>query len=404
MRSINSLYEQTFLPWYKSENKQPISSDRFRRLFCEEFCIEFKIPKSDTCAECDYLIVHIDSIKGKNNNKDQLQDLESRKSLHRRKATAAQEKLLKLSRLAKSDHKKYHVICHDLQQALRTPKLTVGPEENCGPSTAVFTIVALRVAICFSGVKMLSNVELVKLQSCLLKYLPNNNVESEELHIMSDNCKGQNKNWSLIALYVSLVQSGRFRFIYLHFLVVGHTRLPCDKDFCRIELHARKHCPIMYTVDAWADCIFNAGKRKMFCITRMQQSDFKNMNILLSVISKKTMTQAKDPIRFSEASVFKVSSTIHFVLEISYSYQHETAVHIAVNTKKRGRPGLGFTAFNLPEMYSGPIPIDSKKHADLLALLRWIPTEYYLFYQELVSSRNTLPNFEAEMVDEQKYE
>ena len=154
--------------------------------------------------------------------------------------------------------------------------------------------------------------------SCLLKYLQNNNVESEELHIMSDNCKGQNKNWSLIALYVSLVQSGRFRFIYLHFLVVGHTRLPCDKDFCRIELHARKHCPIMYTVDAWADCIFNAGKRKMFCITRMQQSDFKNMNILLSVISKKTMTQAKDPIRFSEASVFKVSSTIPFVLEISY--------------------------------------------------------------------------------------
>lgn len=116
------------------------------------------------------------------------------------------------------------------------------------------------------------------------------------------------------------------------------------------------------------------------------------------------MTQAKDPIRFSEASVFKVSSTTPFVLEISYSYQHETAVYIAVNTKKRGCPGLGFTFFNLQEMYSGPIPIDSKKHADLLALLRWIPPEYYLFYQELVSSGNTLPNFEAEMVDEQQDE
>ena len=142
----------------------------------------------------------------------------------------------------------------------------------------------------------------------------------------------------------------------------------------------------------------------MFCITRMQQSDFKNVNILLSVISKKTMTQAKDLIRFSEASVFKVSSTTPFVLEISYSYQHETAVYIAVNTKKRGRPGLGFTSFNLPEMYSGPIPIDNKKHTDLLALLRWIPPEYCLFYQEQVSSGNTLPNFEAEMVDEQQDE
>ena len=127
MRSINSLYEQKFLPWSKSENKRPISFDRFRRLFCEEFCIEFKIPKSDTCAECGYLNAKIDSMKGKNDNKDQLQYLESRKSLHQRKATAAQEKLHKLSRLAKSDPKKYHVICLDLQQALPRPKLTVGP-------------------------------------------------------------------------------------------------------------------------------------------------------------------------------------------------------------------------------------------------------------------------------------
>ena len=101
MRSINSLYEQKFLPWCKSENKRPISFDRFRRLFCEEFCIEFKIPKSDTCAECGYLNAQIDSMKGKNDNKDQLQYLESRKSLHQSKATAAQENLHKLSRLAK---------------------------------------------------------------------------------------------------------------------------------------------------------------------------------------------------------------------------------------------------------------------------------------------------------------
>ena len=243
--TINSLYKQKCrpIPWCKSQNKQSVSSDRFRRLFCEEFCIGFKIPKSDTCAECDYLNVQIENIKG-GDDEVQLRDLETRQSLHQRKATAAQDKLHLLSTLAQSCPEKYHVISIDLQQALPTPKLTVGPAFyrrklwtfNCGTDSGFMFLWSENIA----------KRGACEIASCLLKYLQDNNIEAEELHIMSDNCKGQNKNWFLIALYASLIQSGRFKFIYHHFLVVGHTRLPCDRDFSRIELHALKHYPVVY--------------------------------------------------------------------------------------------------------------------------------------------------------------
>ena len=161
----------------------------------------------------------------------------------------------KLSKLAVDEPKKYHVIALDLQQALPTPKLTVSQAfykrklctynlgiHDCGEEKGYMFIWAEDQA------KRVSD----EIGSCLIKYLKNRNVRCEQLHIISDNCKGQNKNWTLISIYNALLVHGFCVEIYHHFPVVGHTRLPCDRDFERIENFSKHHRPIIYTPGEWA--------------------------------------------------------------------------------------------------------------------------------------------------------
>ncbi|KAF5281335.1 hypothetical protein FQA39_LY17825 [Lamprigera yunnana] len=80
----------------------------------------------DTCAEYDYLNVTTESSKVACDETD-MQDLETKKALHQKKATSAQEKLKNLSKLAESLSEKYHVMSADLQQALHMLKLVLKP-------------------------------------------------------------------------------------------------------------------------------------------------------------------------------------------------------------------------------------------------------------------------------------
>ena len=59
--------------------------------------------------------------------------------------------------------------------------------------------------------------------SALIKHLEVAQVTSEKLHAITDNCRGQNKNWNLVALYPTFIQNGTFQKIEHHFPTVGHT-------------------------------------------------------------------------------------------------------------------------------------------------------------------------------------
>lgn len=102
-----------------------VSSEKFRRIFTEEFNTSFKGPKSDTCAKCDEFAVNIKAAKDSEDN-EALKIHEDNKDLHLMKAEAAHGSLNKAIEEAK-ENSKTHVQYH-LQ---RLPQVHASIRRNC---------------------------------------------------------------------------------------------------------------------------------------------------------------------------------------------------------------------------------------------------------------------------------
>lgn len=73
--------------------------------------------------------------------------------------------------------------------------------------------------------------------SCLLEHFSHYNIKGTKLIAISDNCEGQNKNWSLVSVWLQ----GTFKKILYKFPQVRHTML---SDFACVEKYVRAQLPI----------------------------------------------------------------------------------------------------------------------------------------------------------------
>lgn len=369
-----------------------ISSDRFRRLFCQEFNIGFKLPKSDTCATCDEL-----NLKLKDVTDDTREELSQLRELHLRKAQAGQQMIRELTEKAKKEPKKYHVIAVDLQQALPTPKLTVGPAFYKRKLLSY----NLGVHSCSDnqGYMMVWDETTAKrgaeeICSCILKYLSVSQIRAEELHIITDNCRGQNKNWTFISMAAALVKGGFFKKIHQHFPLVGHTYLPCDRDFGRIGEFVRYHCPQVYSPQHWVETIRSANRNKPFAARLLSQEDFKSFQ---TIMVRKHSQVGGRKLEFASATSFVVDKD-GSELAVHKVYSDNDPLVERVPLGRAGKPSVG-NVFQLPTKYTARVPIPQPKVNDVLSLFRWIPEEYRVFYNSIVSSGST-PRTGVTLLDE----
>lgn len=121
--SILSLYTDKYLPYCAENNLIPSTQDKYRRIFCGEYNLGFKLPKSDTCPTCDQYV--IDKLKDKN-NAEKLNQLAVENTVHLKKADAMQLSLANATEECKNSDQ-FDVITFDLQQTLPTTDLTSGP-------------------------------------------------------------------------------------------------------------------------------------------------------------------------------------------------------------------------------------------------------------------------------------
>jgi hypothetical protein len=130
--------------------------------------------------------------------------------------------------------------------------------------------------------------------SCLLKYLGLEKPNAENLNIVSDNYRGQGKNCVLAALVTHNV----FKSVEHWFPQVGHTRLPCDRDFGCIEKYVRNQKPVVYTTEEWVSLLRETCKTNPFVVTKMKQEDFKDVQSLQVNITKKHKCSDGTPCTF----------------------------------------------------------------------------------------------------------
>lgn len=103
---------------------------------------------------------------------------------------------------------------------------------------------------------------------------------------MVDNCRGQNKNRTMIFLMIWLVSKGIFKEVQHKLLIKGHTFLACVRDFAQIEKLKRRSR--VHTPDDLCSVISKAKFHHPLTPIKMQPTNFLDVITAVdSVISTK---------------------------------------------------------------------------------------------------------------------
>lgn len=379
--NISILYKDFYVTWCKEQAILPVKEDRYRRIFCTEYNIGFKLPKVDTCATCDELNNLIEANK---ENEQANRNLKSKLELHQRRAKAMQDDLKHETAVAKENPNKI-VISFDLQQTLPTPHLTVGQAfylRKAWTYNLGIHDCATGQASMFMWTEDVAKRGSEEIASCLLKYLTSRSTTGEEeVIIYTDNCGGQNKNWVLMMLWLQLVRENRYNAIEHRFLVSGHTYLPSDRDFAVIEKH-KKFLKQIYCPEQWYEAVSKSRRINPFTVIVMRQEDFVTFESI--PFAKKKITEEKEPVKFNQIRCFRFESKFPNIMFIKHILNEASFQH--VNIGKRGNKISGYMNIlgSLPKKYLQPIELNSKKIKDLKKLLKYIPPVYQDYYRKVI--------------------
>ena len=380
------------------KNWPKVKPELYRRIFCEEFNIGFKLPQIDTCKVCDQLQIQINAASD-----SQKPELESRLAEHKKKAESAFTLLHQFSKHSSENPNDVHVICFDLQQALPTPKLSTGPAfykrklwtynlcvHNSGSNKA--TMFVWPETIAGRGAN--------EIASCLLHYFNNTTIEAKILVVFSDNCSGQNKNFTILSLWQYLVAIGKFEEILHIFPVSGHTMMPCDRDFGDIERVMRKR-KCIYSPTEYIQLIAEARTKNPFKVVEMTSSDFVTVSAISKLLTKRTETVDKDKVDYRLVSQFRILSERPQWLEVRFSHD-ETESWKAVNLQKRGRP-TRLKDITLQPILNGAKSVPKPKVDDVRSLLPYIPPIHHSFYNSIVTDKVS-KGIDVEILDDYESE
>ena len=104
----------------------------------------------------------------------------------------------------------------------------------------------------------------------------------KELNIIFDNCKGQNKNNTVLRLVPFLVEMGFFKAVNFVFLVVGHTKNAADRLFNSLKKIYRHDN--LYTMQQLIKAL-NTSKR--VTVTESKEEDFLDYDTFFNLFYKK---------------------------------------------------------------------------------------------------------------------
>lgn len=231
--------------------QQPVASlSKYKRIVLDEYNIGFGHPKTDVCSRCTFLENQIASNVNKAENEVALQ-------VHKRRG----KKFYELLKAARND-KKTLAVSFDMEQNQPLPKtnvtetfyarqmwvynLTFVIHEPSGQSNNNVFLYTWDESQSTKG----SNEVVSALSDFLYRIrMRIKKKKFTKLALFSDSCGGQNKNKMMISFLLQYVNDkvrNHFRQITYYFPVRGHSYMPPDRVFGRIEKKLRRK-PIMKT-------------------------------------------------------------------------------------------------------------------------------------------------------------
>ncbi|XXQ37091.1 Uncharacterized protein PBTT_08698 [Plasmodiophora brassicae] len=202
------------------------------------------------------------------------------------------------------------------------------------------------------------------------------------LILISDNCRGQNKNqYVMMWAHEHTLRGGRHythRRVDLKFPVVGHTFLSCDRFFSKVDVQFRKRK--VYVPEEVAEVIsdaFTVGHKP-----RVSNVSYPNFYTWKEYLGRKyTVLNRKDigayrgqPIKFEKVRWFSFGETdgVYHPGELWYRYSFSKNEPWGKIRIDKGEGELGI----LKRKYEGPVMLNAIKMQSLHDLARAIPSKY----------------------------
>lgn len=281
------------------------------------------------------------------------------------------------------------ILCMDLQQALPTPKVTAGISFYKRKMwTFNFNIHDYKSGKghLFIWDEVTAKRGAIEICSCIKKFIETFvPPEVDKIYMFSDNCSGQNKNFTLLLFYLSVIHSRRLKEINHIYFRAGHTYMAADRDFALIEKNMRRHNYI-FTPDEHINIIKNvrATGDRTFEVVKMQQEDFKDFDYLKQFATRRNPTG----MRFTDACYFCLSHTnpTGYLCDTNYFALREgiggVNVRVAKGFGHRADQDFNLSRYDVPPKYKGPIPLAKPKIEDLKVLVgdlvpRYIQRKYW---------------------------
>ena len=214
--------------------------------------------------------------------------------------------------------------------------------------------------------------------SSILAFLNKINLDQyEDIHTFSDCCGGQNRNKNIVSFFVYICENTHIKSWTHKFLESGHSYLPNDTDFGKIE-KAKKNTFGIYSEEQWhqviENCKFNVLKMKdaFFDVSEMQKC--------LKFTAKDSNG---DKLRWHNLKWTQIFKKAPYQMKFKYSNCREETPKTINLEKRRKKIQVTLKDFQLKKIHTDPLKISYAKYKDLQKLTRFIPPVYNSFFANL---------------------
>lgn len=394
--SISKMYKL-----YKEEcngnNIIPQSESFYRKIFVEEFNLQFKKPKNDTCAKCDkYEMI----IKSSDVEEDRTK-AEMLKNKHLDFAEAAY-KQKQTDKTRSKNQNKVTVVSFDLQKCLPTPMLVNGVSFY-KRQLWTFNLTLYETShcldkpqtrhMCFMWDETIAKRGSQEIASCLVKYLKELEPGAEEIIFYSDCCPGQTRNIFLSSMFLWIVEdfaaNGRSLVIHHKFLEPGHTHMEADTIHARIEKSKKRTTANIELPRDWSTFIQSIDCQPKLKVYQMEQSEFLDFKSLLKTKYIKRTEDIKGvSVRWSEIRWIKYHYDQENPGQIMFknSLVEEDPFEVLDISRKKSVRRPSQLGNLLSPISTSPLKLSKEKLQDLKSLLPYISTQSKMYYQTFIDN------------------
>lgn len=347
----------------------------FRLIFVTEFNIGFRSPASDVCSYCTLLVNQIKratDIAQKNSWMIE-------KRIHKKRANAFYQHL-------KADVPDSKTLCFDLQQIQPLPKTQI-QEAYYARQIGFYALCIVDTKTCqpdfYTWTEEQAGKGSVEVSSALLQHLEKMNLTNTKvLRLFSDGCVSQNKNNIVLrTLMHFLYKRPKLEIVFIT-PVRGHSFLPADRVFGRVEHMLRLQPTILskheyYEIYKQVGTVHKLGVDWKLLDTKSLNAVYKDLP-MISDMKKIQIKHNPDPTK------------TQVLVKASKYFNYEDQSEVLVSLVKRGVKKNRLNNFKIKEL-SLSHGITQEKKDDVNKLLtnmfgEWqsLDDDYFAWYKQII--------------------